>query len=173
MIAVVQPHRYTRLRDLFQEFCRCFNDADIVIVADVYPAGEAPIEGVDQDALVEGCRRFGHRQVLPLDSPAALPALVAGRDPAGDLVVFLGAGDITAWAYALPGQLRRWAEAAPETLRRWGLARVSTLPRRPRQGCCATTARRPFTWFRVGGPADVVCSCRGRGRTSRPFLRGP
>ena len=63
VIAVVQPHRYTRLRDLFEEFCACFNDADAVIVADVYPAGEAPIEGFDRDALAEGVRRHGHRQV--------------------------------------------------------------------------------------------------------------
>jgi UDP-N-acetylmuramate--alanine ligase len=105
VIAVVQPHRYSRLRDLFQEFCRCFNDADEVIVADVYPAGEAPIEGADRDALVEGLRRHGHRHVLPLESPAALPALIAAEARSGDLVVCLGAGDITTWAQALPAQL--------------------------------------------------------------------
>ena len=69
IIAVVQPHRYTRLRDLFEGFCSCFNDADTVIVADVYPAGETPIEGIDCDALVEGLRAHGHRNVLPLESP--------------------------------------------------------------------------------------------------------
>ena len=106
VVAVVQPHRYTRLRDLFEEFCSCFNDADAVIVADVYPAGESPIEGVDRDALVEGLRRFGHRQVAALDDPAALPALIGEATTHGDLVVCLGAGDITAWAYALPGQLK-------------------------------------------------------------------
>jgi UDP-N-acetylmuramate--alanine ligase len=106
VIAVVQPHRYSRLRDLFQEFCRCFNDADEVIVADVYPAGEAPIEGADRDALVEGLKRHGHRHVLPLDAPAALPALIAAEAKSGDLVVCLGAGDITTWAQALPGQLQ-------------------------------------------------------------------
>ncbi len=105
VIAVVQPHRYTRLRDLFDDFCSCFNDADAVIVADVYPAGEAPIEGVDRDALAEGLRRFGHRNVATLDDAADLPALVAEQAASGDLVVCLGAGDITAWAYALPGQL--------------------------------------------------------------------
>ena len=105
VIAVVQPHRYTRLRDLFSDFCRCFNDADVVIVADVYPAGEAPIEGADRDALVEGVRRHGHRQVLPLEDVAGLAALIAGEAKDGDLVVFLGAGDITAWAHALPAQL--------------------------------------------------------------------
>ena len=105
VIAVVQPHRYTRLRDLFSDFCRCFNDADVVIVADVYPAGEAPIEGADRDALVEGVRRHGHRQVLPLEDVAALASLIDGEAKDGDLVVFLGAGDITAWAHALPAQL--------------------------------------------------------------------
>ena len=105
VIAVVQPHRYSRLRDLFQEFCGCFNDADAVIVADVYPAGEAPIEGADRDGLVDGLRRWGHRRVIPLDGPDALAGLIAEETKAGDLVVCLGAGDITAWAYALPGQL--------------------------------------------------------------------
>jgi UDP-N-acetylmuramate--alanine ligase len=105
VIAVVQPHRYTRLRDLYADFCRCFNDADTVIVADVYPAGETPIEGVGRDALVAGLARHGHRRVQALESPADLPALIAGETQPGDLVVFLGAGDITAWAHALPGQL--------------------------------------------------------------------
>jgi UDP-N-acetylmuramate--alanine ligase len=105
VIAVVQPHRYSRLHDLFDEFCGCFNDADSVIVADVYAAGEAPLPGVDKDALVEGLGRFGHRRVAALSSPAALPPLVKAEAQPGDLVVFLGAGDITGWAYALPGQL--------------------------------------------------------------------
>jgi len=105
VVAVVQPHRYTRLRDLFEEFCGCFNDADVVIVASVYPAGETPIEGADRDSLIEGLRRWGHRRVLPLEGPEALARIVAEEARAGDLVVCLGAGDITAWAYALPGQL--------------------------------------------------------------------
>ena len=105
VIAVVQPHRYTRLKDLFDDFAACFNDADAVIVADVYAAGETPIEGVDRDHLVERMRRFGHRRVVPLETVAALPRIVAEEAQAGDLVVCLGAGDITAWAYALPGQL--------------------------------------------------------------------
>jgi UDP-N-acetylmuramate--alanine ligase len=110
VIAVVQPHRYTRLNDLFQEFCGCFNDADTVVVADVYAAGEPPIEGVDKHHLVEGLQRYGHRRVLPLESAAALPALITEEAKAGDLVVCLGAGDITAWAYALPGQLEAIAQ---------------------------------------------------------------
>jgi UDP-N-acetylmuramate--alanine ligase len=105
VIAVVQPHRYTRLRDLFAEFSACFNDADTVIVADVYAAGETPIEGVSRDALVEGLNRYGHRRALALDKPAALPGMIALEAVSGDLVVCLGAGDITSWAYALPGQL--------------------------------------------------------------------
>jgi UDP-N-acetylmuramate--alanine ligase len=105
VIAVVQPHRYTRLRDLMDEFSACFIDADTVIVADVYTAGEKPIAGVDRDALVESARRFGHRRALPLGAPADLPGLIAEEARPGDLVVLLGAGDITSWAYALPGQL--------------------------------------------------------------------
>ncbi|THD61450.1 UDP-N-acetylmuramate--L-alanine ligase [Phenylobacterium sp.] len=105
VIAVVQPHRYSRLADLFDDFCHGFNDADVVIVADVYAAGEAPIEGVDRDALAAGLGRYGHRRVLTLDSPAELPALIRQEARPGDLVILLGAGDITAWAYALPEQL--------------------------------------------------------------------
>ena len=105
VVAVVQPHRYSRLHDLFEEFCGCFNDADVVIVADVYAAGEAPVAGADRDSLIEGLRRWGHRRVVPLDGPDALAGLIAEEAKSGDLVVCLGAGDITAWAYALPGQL--------------------------------------------------------------------
>jgi len=112
VIAVVQPHRYTRLRDLFDDFCHGFNDADVVIVADVYPAGEAPIEGASRDSLIEGLRRYGHRRVLALDSPVELAGLVKAEAEPGDLVVLLGAGDITSWSYALPGELDALAAAA-------------------------------------------------------------
>ncbi len=105
VIAVVQPHRYTRLAALFEQFCTCFNDADAVIVAHVYPAGEAPIKGADRDSLVQGLRTHGHRRVIALDGPEKLAALVAGMAKAGDYVVCLGAGSITQWAYALPGEL--------------------------------------------------------------------
>ena len=106
VVAVVQPHRYTRLRDLFEAFCACFNEADVVIVADVYAAGEPPIEGIDRDALVEGLHRHGHRRALALNAAADLAAMVAEEmGEAGGLVVCLGAGDITTWAYALPAQL--------------------------------------------------------------------
>jgi UDP-N-acetylmuramate--alanine ligase len=105
VIAVMQPHRYTRLAALFDQFCTCFNDADAVIVADVYAAGEAPIEGADQVSLVQGLRNHGHRQIVELDSPEKLAGLVAGLAKPGDYVVCLGAGSITQWAYALPGEL--------------------------------------------------------------------
>ena len=106
-IAVVQPHRYTRLRDLFDQFSTGFNDADTVIVAPVYPAGEAPIPGVDRDALVNGLRLHGHRDVRALESPDALAPLIASIARPGDTVVCLGAGSISAWAYALPEQLAK------------------------------------------------------------------
>jgi len=105
VVAVVQPHRYTRLQSLFDDFCACFNDADTVIVADVYAAGETPIPGIDRDALVLGLRTRGHRDVLTLPRPEDLARLVRGLVRPGDLVVCLGAGSITQWAYALPKQL--------------------------------------------------------------------
>ncbi|QOG16895.1 MULTISPECIES: UDP-N-acetylmuramate--L-alanine ligase [Bradyrhizobium] len=106
VIAVVQPHRYTRLQSLFEEFCTCFNDADAVVVADVYAAGEAPIEGVDRDHFVAGLRAHGHREVVPLPGAPELAGIVKGLAKSGDLVVCLGAGNITQWAYALPDQLK-------------------------------------------------------------------
>ncbi len=107
VIAVVQPHRYTRLKSLFNEFCTCFNDADAVIVADVYPAGEQPIEGINRDALVEGLRSRGHHNVSPLESPDRLAAAVSEIAATGDYVICLGAGNITAWAHALPQELEK------------------------------------------------------------------
>jgi len=112
VIAVMQPHRYTRLASLFEEFSTCFNDADTVIVAQVYPAGEAPIPGADRDALVQGLRARGHRQVIPLDGPHELAGLVRRLALSGDIVVFLGAGNITQWAYALPGELAALGKVA-------------------------------------------------------------
>ena len=105
MIAVVQPHRFTRLASLFEDFCTCFNDADLVIVADVYAAGEAPIEGVDREALVAGLQAHGHRHVVALPGPDSLAGIVAPVATDGDFVVCLGAGSITNWAAALPGEL--------------------------------------------------------------------
>ncbi|MBL8908960.1 MAG: UDP-N-acetylmuramate--L-alanine ligase [Rhizobiales bacterium] len=105
VIAVMQPHRYTRLSSLFSEFCTCFNDADSVIVAPVYAAGEAPIEGATHEALAEGLIARGHRNVYRMDTPEQLPEIVADIARPGDIVICLGAGTITQWAYALPGQL--------------------------------------------------------------------
>ncbi len=106
VVAVVQPHRYTRLQSLFEEFCTCFNDADTVVVADVYPAGEAPIPGIDRDSFVLGLRAHGHREVIPLQNAAALASVVRDVAKSGDYVVCLGAGNITQWAYALPDELK-------------------------------------------------------------------
>ena len=105
VIAVVQPHRYTRLANLFDGFCTCFNDADIVIVADIYAAGETPIEGIDREALVAGLQAHGHRSPRPLGAPQELAALVKSLARPGDMVVCLGAGSITGWANALPDEL--------------------------------------------------------------------
>lgn len=105
VIAVVQPHRYSRLHDLFEDFCTCFNDADSVIVADVYEAGESRIEGASRDALVEGLRNRGHRHVSALEGPDKLAEVIRNEAKPGDLVVCLGAGSISAWANALPAQL--------------------------------------------------------------------
>ena len=105
VIAVVQPHRYTRLRDLFEEFCSCFNDADAVVVADVFAAGEAPIPGFDRDSLADGLRARGHRAVVALEDEAMLAETIAGMATGGDLVICLGAGSISQWANELPARL--------------------------------------------------------------------
>ena len=107
VIAVVQPHRYSRLRDLYEGFCTCFNDADTVLVADVYAAGEAPIEGFDRDHLVAGLRARGHREVIPLTNPDDLVSVINDLARPGDMVICLGAGSITQWANSLPGALAR------------------------------------------------------------------
>jgi UDP-N-acetylmuramate--alanine ligase len=113
IVAVVQPHRFTRLKNLFAEFCTCFNEADTVIVADVYPAGEAPIEGASRDALVEGLRSGGHRDARALEGEEALPRLIASIANPGDMVVCLGAGSITRWANALPNALQDLTAGSP------------------------------------------------------------
>jgi UDP-N-acetylmuramate--alanine ligase len=105
VIAVHQPHRYTRLRDLFTQFCACFNDADVVAISDVYSAGEAPIEGMSRDTLVGGLVAHGHRRALPLSGEDGLVAFVKAECRPGDMLVCLGAGTISSWANALPGRL--------------------------------------------------------------------
>jgi len=105
VIAVMQPHRYTRLHSLFDDFSNCFNDADSVIITPVYEAGEQPIEGASHRDLVSGMKTRGHRQVQSIDGPEELPALIKELAEPGDFVICLGAGNITQWAYALPKQL--------------------------------------------------------------------
>ena len=105
VVAVVQPHRFSRLQSLFDEFCTCMNDAGTVIISDVYAAGETPIPGIDREALVDGLRMRGHKSVVPLASPDHLPEMINAIARSGDFVVCLGAGNITVWAEKLPAQL--------------------------------------------------------------------
>jgi UDP-N-acetylmuramate--alanine ligase len=105
VIAVVQPHRYTRLQALFNEFCACLDDADIAIVTSVYSAGEVPIPGIDRDEFALGLRRHGHQHVLTVNGEAELVETLAGIAQEGDLVVGLGAGTITEWINGLPRRL--------------------------------------------------------------------
>ncbi len=105
VIAVHQPHRYSRLHSLFDDFCGCFNDADIVGISDVFAAGEDPIEGASRDDLVAGLKRQGHRHALAVEDEDALLKLVQSEAKSGDIVVCLGAGTISAWANALPERL--------------------------------------------------------------------
>lgn len=105
VIAIHQPHRYTRLRDLFDEFCGCFNDADIVGITDVYAAGEEHIEGADGNALVAGLVNHGHRNAVALEGTTSLAGFVREHAQPGDMVICLGAGTISAWANDLPAEL--------------------------------------------------------------------
>ncbi len=107
VIAVVQPHRYSRLRDLFDEFCGCMNEADLVFITDIYAAGEAPIDGASQAALVDGLEAHGHKGAHALHSFADLPREIAAVAEAGDYVILLGAGDITRHANELAGKLAK------------------------------------------------------------------
>ena len=105
VIAVHQPHRYTRLHALFEDFCTCFNDADVVAIAEVYAAGEDPIPGASRDDLVAGLIAHGHRHARAILSEADLERLVREQARPGDIVVCLGAGTISAWANALPARM--------------------------------------------------------------------
>src|SRR6202043_3095119 len=130
VVAVVQPHRYTRLADLFEGFCTCFNDADTVLVADVYPAGEPPIAGIHREALVAGLGAHGHRDARVLAGAEALAPTIHELTRPGDMVVCLGAGSITNWANSLPAEL---AELN-------GRSRVAC-PNRPPTPCCEACRR--------------------------------
>ncbi|CAN0512468.1 unnamed protein product [Laminaria digitata] len=114
VIAVVQPHRYSRVQDLFDDFAACFNDADTVLVTPIYAAGEAPIDGVTHEELVARIRARGHRDVHVLDKPETLASVIAERATDGDYVVCLGAGNITQWASALPVELGTLLGQEPE-----------------------------------------------------------
>jgi len=105
VIAIKQPHRYTRLESLFGDFCACFNDADHVLVAPVYEAGEQPIEGINATTLAQGLRSGGHRSAVAIEGPEVIAAKVAELAEPGDYVIFLGAGNVSQWAYALPSEL--------------------------------------------------------------------
>ncbi|MBX9589782.1 MAG: UDP-N-acetylmuramate--L-alanine ligase [Hyphomonadaceae bacterium] len=109
VIAVVEPHRYTRVRDLFDEFAACFKDADNVVLTPMYSAGELPIEGVDHVSLAEAVRSTGHRSVTTVDSERDLVPMLRRFAASGDMVICLGAGNSTEWAYALP----EWLAAEP------------------------------------------------------------
>ncbi len=106
VIAVHQPHRYSRLHSLFDDFCTCFNEADVVGIAEVYAAGEEPIEGASRDDLVAGLIRHGHRHARAVTSEDDLVRLVREQARDGDMVVCLGAGTISAWAHNLPERLK-------------------------------------------------------------------
>jgi UDP-N-acetylmuramate--alanine ligase len=109
VIAVVEPHRYTRVRDLFDEFAACFKDADSVIVTPLYSAGEMPIDGVDHRSLADAIRGTGHKGVAAVESERDIAPVVRRIASAGDMVVCLGAGNSTEWAHALPD----WLAAEP------------------------------------------------------------
>ncbi len=112
VVAVFEPHRYSRIKSLYEDFCRCFGSADSVIVAPLYTAGEAPVEGIDQHSIAEGIRAAGHRSVLAIDDPRELAGLVQRYGQPGDVVVCVGAGTSTEWANNLPqwlGEERRMA----------------------------------------------------------------
>ena len=153
VIAVHQPHRYTRLRDLFTQFCACFNDADVVAIADVYSAGEPPIEGVSRDTLVGGLIAHGHRRALPLAGEEALADFGRAECRPGDLLVCLGAGSISAWANALPARLNGPGDGGGLT---------GTTRRPPAWGGVGRAARRGLAGLAICPETRATAICRGR-----------
>jgi UDP-N-acetylmuramate--alanine ligase len=101
ILTIHQPHRYSRLHDLFEDFCSCFNDADVVGITNIFAAGECPIEGADRDSLIEGLKSRGHRNVMAVPDEAALAAFLCDNCEEGDMLICLGAGSISAWAQNL------------------------------------------------------------------------
>ena len=160
IIAVVQPHRFSRLRDLFEDFCSCFNDADIVLVSDVYSAGEDPIEGIDRDALIDGLRAHGHRHALALPGPDNLAAMIGELAHPERLRCLPGGGQRNPVGARIAGgtdATPRWrgrGEAMMAASNRIPplIARLPTVRGRYTEN----VALGPITWFRVGGPAEVM-----------------
>ena len=103
--SVVQPHRYTRLRDTFEQFATCLNDADVAVIAPVYPAGEQPIEGINRDSYADALRAHGHRNVVTIDGEADLAAVLKPFLKPGAAVIGAGAGSITGWMASLQKKL--------------------------------------------------------------------
>ena len=145
MIAVVQPHRYTRLQALMDDFQNAFNDADIVFVAPVYAAGEEPIEGVDSAALAEGLRAHGHRMVKAVADPAELAASLRDIAAEGDVIICMGAGDIAEMG-GRAGRRHRQGEGVE-------MSDVATLPK-VRGKLTADAPLAPLLWFKSGGSAQ-------------------
>ena len=111
LIVVFQPHKYTRTRDLFDEFCNAFADVDTAIIADIYSAGQDPIAGITSDVLIKGIKKTGHKNVLKLNSENDLPQLIKEQAKSGDMVVCIGAGSISNWAHNLPQKLKEIIDA--------------------------------------------------------------
>ena len=109
VIAIVQPHRYSRLNDTFEQFAKCLNDADVAIIAPVYAAGEKPLDGINRDTFADALRAHGHRDVRVIEGEADLPALIASVEHtlANGAIVFLGAGSITQWAHGLEAAMNK------------------------------------------------------------------
>lgn len=115
IITVMQPHRYSRLKELFNDFCTCLMKSDIVMISDVYAAGETPIKGAGRDELAEALRTQGHRNVTKFSSPEELPDLIRAQAGEGDYIMCLGAGTITKWAHDLPTQLQQASPSSRQT----------------------------------------------------------
>jgi UDP-N-acetylmuramate--alanine ligase len=107
LICVFQPHKYSRVKDLFKEFCQAFFDADMVIVSDIYSASQVPIEGINQDSVINGIKSAGHKNVIKLNNENELSNLIRPLINQGDIVFFTGAGTITSWAHSLQEQLQK------------------------------------------------------------------
>jgi UDP-N-acetylmuramate--alanine ligase len=109
VVAIVQPHRYSRLRDTFEQFAKCLNDADVAVIAPVYAAGEQPLDGINRDTFADALRSHGHRDVRVIDTETDLPALIGSLDDmlANGAIVFLGAGSITQWANGLEAAMSK------------------------------------------------------------------